>query len=308
MQAEESDSSRIGRWRNAARTWFAPKPAGPPRIGLALGGGFARGIAHTGVLKVLERNGIPLHCIAGVSAGAIVASAYAGGAGTDHIERIGSTMKLRDVARWTINRLGLAGSDRMISFLGRLLKEKRFEDMQIPLAVVATDLASGRAVVFRDQGDVIDPIRASCSFPGLFTPLRVHDRYLVDGFVSMEVPALAARQLGATHVISVHLPNPTECVDPGSMFSVVSRCFQVMSARMDNQWRRYSNVVITPEVADIAWDSFHSAQHLIELGERAALAALPEIRRWLHAPSVSAAPLPPKIGLMSNSSSTMKAG
>lgn len=258
-----------------------PRPPSEPRIGLALGGGFARGIAHVGVLRVLERNHIPIHCIAGVSSGAVVASAFASGSDSSEIELVARSMKFRDVAKWTISRMGIAGSDPMIPFLKRLLKQHTFERMRIPLAVVATDLASGKPVVFRDGGDVIAPIRASCSFPGLYMPMRYENRYLVDGFVSMEVPAQPLRRMGATHIIAVNIPNPVSCTDPGNMLCVVDRCFQVMSGRLESEWRRCANVVLTPEVADIGWDSFASASKLIEQGEKAALRALPIIKKWL---------------------------
>ena len=192
-------------------TSFETLRAGPPaepRIGLALGGGFARGIAHAGVLRVFEQHGIPLHCITGVSAGAIVAAAYASDAEADEIARIGCSMRFRDVAKWSICRMGVMGSERMKRFLEGLLKTYRFEDMRIPLGVVATDLCTGKAVSFRDTGDVFLPIRASCAYPGLFQPVACDDRLLVDGAMSMEIPAVVARELGATHVISVALPAP----------------------------------------------------------------------------------------------------
>lgn len=252
------------------------------RIGIALGGGFARGIAHIGVLRVFEEHRIPVHCISGVSAGAMVAASFASGASTAEIELVGRAMKFRDVARWTVSRLGLAGSDRMISFLSRLLRVGRFEDMKIPLAVVATDLATGKPVVFREQGEVVTPIRASCSFPGLFLPVRHQNRYLVDGFVGMEVPAAPLRLMGATHVVAVNIPNAKEAVDPGNLFSVIDRCFQVMCTRTEGEWRRSSDLVIEPDVAHIGWDAFASCHKMIEAGERAALAALPVIQRWLE--------------------------
>lgn len=257
------------------------RQAGTAENWTGAGGGFARGIAHIGVLRVLERNSIPIHAIAGVSSGSIVAAAFASGTSAAEIERLARAMKFSDVARWTISRLGLAGNDRMVAFLSRLLKTDRFENMRIPLAVVATDLASGKAVVFRDRGEVTSPIRASCSFPGLFAPLRYQNRNLVDGFVSMEVPTLPLRHMGATHVIAVNIPNPVSSLDPGSMFSVVERCFQVMSGRLEPEWRRYAHVVISPNVSEIGWDSFVSARRLIESGEDAALAVLPRIKGWL---------------------------
>ena len=122
-------------WLEATAQWFRSglaKKSGEPRIGLALGGGFARGIAHIGVLRALEKNNIPIHAVAGVSSGAIVAAAMASGSSADEIQQIALSMKFRDIARWTVNLLGLAGNDRMITFLGRLLKTNRFEEMQDP--------------------------------------------------------------------------------------------------------------------------------------------------------------------------------
>jgi NTE family protein len=280
-------------WLQATAQWLRsglPTTSRTPRIGLALGGGFARGIAHIGVLRALEKNNIPIHAVAGVSSGAMVAAAMAGGSSADEIQQVALSMKFRDIARWTVNLLGLAGNDRMITFLGRLLKVNRFEDMKIPLAIVATDLVKGKPVTFHTQGDVVAPIRASCSYPGLFLPMRYQGRILVDGFVSMEVPAAPLLQMGADRVISVSIPNQEGNEDYGNMLSVVSRCFQLMSARTENSWRRYSNIVISPPVADMSWDSFASASRLIKLGEESAMAAMPEIKRWLAQPMPSSAP------------------
>jgi NTE family protein len=279
-------------WLEATAQWLRGGLAtrsGGPRIGLALGGGFARGIAHIGVLRALEKNNIPIHAVAGVSSGAMVAAAMASGSSADEIQRVALSMKFRDVARWTVNLLGLAGNDRMVTFLARLLKTNRFEEMQIPLAIVATDLVKGQPVTFHGKGDVVAPIRASCAYPGLFLPLRYQGRMLVDGFVSMEVPAAPLLQMGADRVISVVIPNQEGNGDYGNMFSVVSRCFQLMSARTENSWRRYSNIVISPPVADMSWDSFASANRLIELGEQSAMAAMPQIKRWLAQPAPAAA-------------------
>jgi NTE family protein len=280
-------------WLHATARWLRtalPTKSRAPRIGLALGGGFARGIAHIGVLRALEKNNVPIHAVAGVSSGAMVAAAMAGGSSADEIQQIALSMKFRDIARWTVNLLGLAGNDRMITFLSRLLKVNRFEDMKIPLAIVATDLAKGKPVTFHTRGDVVAPIRASCSYPGLFLPMRYQGRILVDGFVSMEVPAAPLLQMGADRVISVSIPNQEGNDDYSNMLSVVSRCFQLMSARTENSWRRYSNIVISPPVADMAWDSFASASRLIKLGEESAMAAMPEIKRWLAQPAPSTAP------------------
>jgi NTE family protein len=266
-------------------------PVSTPRIGLALGGGFARGIAHAGVLEVFERYQIPIHCIAGVSAGSIVAAAYASGASPAEIARAGCTMRLGDVARWSLGRMGLVVSERMQRFLEKLLKRYRFEEMKIPLGVLATDLCTGESVRFRDSGDVFLPIRASCSYPGLFQPVRREGRLLVDGAMSMEIPALMARQLGATHVISIHLPVQGGERPPTNMFQVVNRCFQILESRTEDSWRASSDLVITPDVRGIEWDGFGYGPELLKAGEMAALSAVPKIQEWLQSPQGAAGSL-----------------
>jgi len=266
-------AGQIGRHRNGTHT--------PPiRIGLALGGGFARGIAHAGVLRLLERHRIPIHCITGVSAGSIVAAAYASGATPEEIARAGCAMRFSDVGRWKLSRLGLVGSERMNRFLERLLKTYRFEEMHIPLGVLATDLSTGVPVAFSGTGRVFDPIRASCSYPGLFQPVRHQGQFLVDGAMSIEIPATLARQLGATHVISVYLPAPDHAAEPRNLFHVVNRCFQILQSRAEGTWRNETDLVIAPDVGGTEWDGFGRGTQLIEAGEAAALAALPDIQKW----------------------------
>ncbi len=295
MPAPRSVSGFLSAIRRFSRR--KPDPGPPvvftpavPRIGLALGGGFARGIAHAGVLRVLEQRGIPIHCITGVSAGSIVAAAYASGATPDEIARAGCAMRFTDVARWSLCRMGFVVNERMKRFLERLLKNYRFEEMRIPLGVVATDLCTGESVRFRDSGDVFLPIRASCSYPGLFQPVSYNDRLLVDGAMSMEIPALMAHQLGATHVISVHLPAQGPSVQPRNMFQVVNRCFQILQERTEDSWRAYSDLVISPDVRGMEWDGFSSGPKLVELGEAAATEALSKIESWF--PNLELAPVP----------------
>ena len=268
--------------RNGNRTALTSELSlpSPPRIGLALGGGFARGIAHAGVLRVFERHNIPIHCIAGVSAGAIAAAAYASGASPDEIAAAGCAMRFGDIARWSLCRMGFVVSERMKRFLERLLKRYRFEEMRIPLGVIATDLCTGAPVPFHGSGDVVLPIRSSCSYPGLFQPVRCDGRLLVDGAMSMEIPAGLCRKLGATHVISVHLPPPTAGPPPRNVFQVVNRCFQIMQTRTESIWRAESDLVIAPDVGHVEWDGFTSGPEMLEAGEAAALSAVPIIRNW----------------------------
>jgi NTE family protein len=261
-----------GVWAGFLRLVRGKAPAA--KIGVALGGGFSRGIAHAGVLEAFERHHIPIHCVTGVSAGAIVAAAYASGATPSEIARVGCSMRFQDVARWTFCRTGFVVSERMQRFLGKLLRNYRFEQMRIPLGVVATDLASGQPVEFRGSGDVVLPIRASCSYPGLFRPVRYEGRLLVDGAISMEVPAMLARRLGATHVISVCLPTLESYEAPSNVFQVVNRCFQIMQRRTESDWRVASDLVIAPDVRGIPWDGFDRGMDMVKAGEKAAEAAL----------------------------------
>jgi NTE family protein len=265
----------------------------PVRIGLALGGGFARGIAHAGVLSVFENHRIPIHCITGVSAGSIVAAAYASGATPSEIARAGCSMRFGDVARWSIGRMGFVVNERMQRFLQKLLKRYRFEEMRIPLGVAATDLLTGETVDFRGPGDVFMPIRASCSYPGLFQPVRYQDRLLVDGAMSVEVAAGLARQLGANRVITVYLPGQGPDVIPTNMFQVVNRCFQILQTRAEDSWRKHSDLVITPAVRSVQWDGFGNGPDLIEAGATAALDALPKIQAWLDSQPRVPAPAAP---------------
>ncbi|HXB70329.1 MAG TPA: patatin-like phospholipase family protein [Candidatus Acidoferrales bacterium] len=282
-------ASKVGGWLGNLSNLVIPK-RGPdglasapasPRIGLALGGGFARGIAHAGVLEVFERYRIPIHCITGVSAGSIVAAAYASGASPAEIARAGCAMRFGDVARWSISRMGFVVNERMRRFLERLLKRYRFEEMRIPLGVVATDLVTGKPICFRDKGDVFLPVRASCAYPGLFQPVVYEGRSLVDGAISMEIPAVLARQLGATHVISVHLPAAAEAPLPRNVFQVVNRCIQILQTQTEESWRKDTDLIITPDVCGVNWDGFESGPDLLKAGELAALTALPRIQAWM---------------------------
>ena len=243
----------------------------PTRIGVALGGGFAQGLAHIGVLRAFERAGLPIHSVAGVSWGAIAAAAFASGC---------SSREIAAAARMLLS----ASAENLMSFamgdfLRGLLKQTLFERMTIPLAIVASDLTAGAPVIFRDHGDVLLPLHASCAYPGLFPPVRYLDHFLVDGMVTMEVPAAPLRRMGATHVVSVAPRGPYEAFDPRDRRSVVARSFAILTARNESHWRRSSDVAICPVVETI--------EQAIEAGEQAAEEAVPQILEWL--PKVAAA-------------------
>jgi NTE family protein len=266
----------------------------PPRVGVALGGGFARGIAHVGVLRVLEENGIPIHCIAGTSVGALIASAYASGSTTEDMERQGSATRFRDFGRWTISRMGMASNERLEDFLRKFTLLHRFEDMKLPLGIVATDLLTGQSSYFT-KGEIGPALRASCAYPGLFLPIEYEDRFVVDGFLTESVPAVCARRLGAQVVISVNLEPGILTSRPRNTIEVISRSFSIMQQTAHQPWRDATDVLIEPDVHEILWDEFVKTPQLVAAGMKATYAALPKIRaamtrRRYHSSEPSASP------------------
>src|SRR5215510_7723030 len=175
-----------------------------PRIGLALSGGAARGMAHVGVLRALLENDIRIDCIAGTSAGSIVGGAFAAGLSIEEITNFGRALRWRDIGRVTMSRLGIQSNERLEQYLRARLPITKFEDMPVPFAAVATDLKTGRAVVLKGEGDVPFAIRASCTIPGWYVPvLDQEGRQLVDGGLVAVVPSSVTRLLGAELVIAV---------------------------------------------------------------------------------------------------------
>ena len=256
-------------------------PSCLPAIGLALGGGFARGFAHLGALKLLEEHKIPIGCIAGTSVGSIVGAAYASGAPIADIIASCHTIRFRDVCRWRVSRLGLASNERLAEIIERICGVRTFEELRIPLAAVATDLATGEAVVFR-HGSLADAVRASCAFPGLFEPLEIGTRCLADGGLVAPVPTEAARQLGARFVlgVSVGIQDDSRC-PPSNIFQVVSRAVAAAQKHQLEVWERSADLVLRPAVQSLAWDDFERADEAIDAGITSAKLALPRIQKYL---------------------------
>lgn len=254
-----------------------------PRIGLALGGGFARGISHIGVLKVLEEEKIPIDFVAGTSVGALIGAAYCGGISVAELEEVASRVRLKHFARWTVSRLGFASNQRMIGFLNSLLKAKTFEELHIPLAVTATDFNTGEGVVFH-SGPLVDAIRASCAYPGMFLPVNLRGRMLVDGMLSHAVPSVPAREMGADRVIAVELKGRwTNGGGPRHIFDVIGQCFAIAQERTACLWRSSADVIVSPDVNGFKYDDFDRHRDLMRAGEMAMREALPEVRKWLVA-------------------------
>lgn len=261
-----------------------------PGIGLALGGGFARGFAHLGVLRVLEEHDIPVSHIAGTSVGSILGAAYASGAPLERIIACCKGLRFRDIARWRVSRLGLASNQRLGGLVDRVFESQQFEDLKIPMAVVATDLSNGEPVVFT-QGNLKDAIRASCAFPGLFEPVEIGTRCLADGGLVAPVPTRAARDLGASVVIGVSVGVQDGYRGaPTNVFQVVSRAVSAAQKHQTEVWEGQADLVLRPDVQSLAWDDFARAEEAIEAGAAAAERALPRIEKLLgHAAEGAAA-------------------
>src|ERR1700739_2157558 len=207
-------------------------------IGLALGGGFARGIAHVGVLKVLEAENIPVRFIAGTSVGALIGAAYCSGLTIAELEQVAARVRFKHIAAWTLSRYGFASNQRMIGFLNHLLKVKTFEELRIPLAVTATDFSTGEGVVFH-SGPLVDPVRASCAYPGMFLPVKIRGRLLVDGMLSYAVPSVPLLEMGAQRVLSVHLKGTWTNKDgPRHLFDVIGQCFAIAQEMNCGVWKQ----------------------------------------------------------------------
>jgi NTE family protein len=245
------------------------------RVGLALGGGFARGIAHIGVLKVLEANRVPIDFIAGTSVGALIAASYACGAPLAALEEQAAATRFKDFGKWTLSWLGLASNERLENYLQRFCAVNTFEELKTPLAIAATDLGTGEAVYF-SSGELGPPLRASCAYPGLFLPVEHDGRILVDGFLAAAVPVEAVRKLGAELVIAVYLESGGN-ERPKTMAEIISRSFSIMQRHAQQHWRKGVDVLIEPAVKPYAWDDFARTPELIAAGEAAARAALPRI-------------------------------
>jgi len=293
--------SRLGKVIRSVQAFgreLSRTPAGPqtdfrpPRIGIALGGGFARGIAHIGVLKVLEEENIPIAFVAGTSVGALIGAAYCSGHSPAELEQMATRVRFKHFARWTLSRFGFASNQRMIGFLNSTLKVRTFEELRIPLAVTATDFATGEGVVFH-SGPLVEPVRASCSYPGMFEPVKIRNRYLVDGMLAHAVPSLPLLEMGAERVISVHLKGRWTNGEggPRHLFEVIGQCFAIAQELNCEPWKKASDLVIEPDVNGYKYDDFAHSAELIRGGERVTRAALPSIRKWLEpTPAPSTAP------------------
>ncbi|MBZ5521946.1 MAG: patatin-like phospholipase family protein [Acidobacteriia bacterium] len=261
---------------------LGPKSAARrPLIGVALGGGFARGLAHIGVLKVLELENIPVDFIAGTSIGAVVGAGYASGMTIRELEEAAAQVRFKDFSRWAVSRFGLFSNDKMAAFLKTFIRCRTFEELRIPLSVTATDIITGNPAIF-SSGDLVDPVRASCAYPGMFLPVRINDQWLVDGFLAHSVPATPLRHMGAEKVLAIHLRSSwVKPKGPRHVLDVIGQCFSIAQEKTSHAWRSQSDLVLEPEIGEFGYDDFAHAAALFEAGEAAARAALPQIREMV---------------------------
>jgi NTE family protein len=238
-----------------------------------------------GVLRALAENQIPIDYIAGTSAGSLVGGAWASGMSLEQIEEIGLKLRWRDIGRVTMSRLGVQSNDRLEEYLRSHLPITRFEELPIPLAIVATELNAGKPVVMRDHGDVPFAIRASCTIPGWYVPVADEQgRQLVDGGLVAVIPSNACRALGAEIVIAVDV-NAEGALFLGPSQSVIGVLLQsmlVVQRTATLYHRAAADMVIAPKVGHIRWDELARAKELVDAGYNAGLESIPRIKELIE--------------------------
>ncbi len=252
----------------------------PPKVGLALGGGGARGFSEIGVLRVLEQEKIPVSFVAGTSVGSLVGALYADTGKVLDAEFQAVAMQEEDIFDYQAMALlsgGLVKGERLEKFLDTRLQHKTIETMKVPYAAVAVDLLAGKAVAF-ERGSIARAVHASAAVPGVFVPVEFGGKIYVDGGVTDPVPVDVARRMGADVVIAVSIPEGAPKDRPANPVEVALHAITIMSSELGALMAKDADVVISPDVAGVAFDDFSQKKRLIEAGETAARQALPAIR------------------------------
>ena len=261
-----------------------PIPVEPPRkavkVAVVLGAGAARGFAHVGVLKVLEANHVPVHMIVGTSVGSFVGSLYAYGYSAYDLQKIAMGLEKGELADWTVPDNGFVKGEKLEAYVNRMIRGTTMEKLRTPFYAVATDIGSGQEMVF-GKGNTGLAVRASCSIPGVFRPVRIGDRTYVDGGVVSPVPVDAARRMGADVVIAVDISGGVSGSVPETTLDTIFQAINIMYSKIDAAQLSRADVVIRPKVGDIASGDFTKRHEAIMEGERAAQAALPKIQQLL---------------------------
>ncbi len=254
-------------------------PKIPPRIGLALGGGAARGFAHVGVIQVLEEAGIRPSLVAGTSAGSLVAAIYASGKNGKQLQRVAETMEEATIADWTLplfNR-GMLRGDALARYVNGQVGSRPIEDLPLPLGIVATDLNTGQSMLFQ-RGDTGTAVRASSAVPAVFQPVRISGRDYVDGGLVSPVPVRAARQMGAELIVAVDISSPPDGDLAGGTLDVLLQTFSIMSQSINYFELKEADLVIRPSLKGISSSDFGARKRSIEAGRQAMLQLMPQLR------------------------------
>ncbi len=258
-----------------------PPALPPPRLGLALGGGAARGFAHIGVIQVLEAEGIPVHCVVGTSAGSLVAAMWASGKSGTELASLARSMDESAISDWTFTGRGLLRGEALARYVREHTEGKLIEGMVRPLGIVATDLGNGEAVLFR-RGDPGTAVRASSAVPAVFMPVRINGREYVDGGLVAPVPVRFARQMGAELVLAVDISAAPEGQATGDPLRMLLQTFAIMGRSL-NRWElQGADLVLRPALDGLSGADFTQRQRAIDAGRDAARAALPALRRALR--------------------------
>lgn len=254
--------------------------ARPRRIGLALGGGAARGFAHIGVIQVLEAAGITADLVVGTSAGSLVAALYADGKTGAEMESLALTLDESSITDWSLPSRGVLRGEALARWVRQQTGGRSIEQMRRPLGIVATELATGTPVLFQ-RGDTGHAVRASSSVPAVFQPVRIADKEYVDGGLVSPVPVRFARQMGATHVIAVDISTPPEAGVTDGSLALLLQTFAIMGKSISQFELREADVVLRPVLTGLAGTDFSNRVRAIRAGREVATAMLPALRNKL---------------------------
>lgn len=263
-------------------TLLAEKPAPPPspapvKIGLALGGGAARGFAHIGVIKALEAQGIVPDIVVGTSAGAVVGALYASGLSGFELQKVALEMDEGQIGDWSLPDRGVFKGEALQNFVNRAVANRNLEKLPRSFAAVATDLRSGEPILFR-SGNTGMAVRASSAVPGVFQPVSISGRDYVDGGLVSPIPARAARSLGANFVIAVDISAKPRDARTSSTFDVLLQTFAIMGQSISRREVADADVVIRPVTAELPATDFAGRHRAVLEGEKAAAASMAEIK------------------------------
>jgi NTE family protein len=263
-----------------------PKVLKPVRIGLALGGGAARGFAHIGVIKVLEAQGIVPDIIVGTSAGSVVGAMYAAGNNGFALQKMALDMDEATISDWSLpffsKSSGVLKGEALQNYVNRMVGQSSIEKLKKPFGAVATDLNTGMPILFQ-RGNTGLAVRASSSVPGVFQPVKINERYYVDGGLVSPVPVRFARDMGADIVIAVNISSAPEGQAATSSLEILMQTFTIMGQSLNQFELKNADIVIKPDLPSMKGNDFNGRNLAILAGERAANAVIPELKEKIRA-------------------------